>query len=90
MLTGTGRRWLLPAFIVVSLLCLFFVGSRFGSPANIQAQLQAGTKDGILVVPIQIERDSYGLAMVDTVGQTLWVYEITAQKQLRLLAARSW
>jgi hypothetical protein len=49
---------------------------------------------GIQVIPVQIERDSYGVVMVDTVGQTLWVYEINsrgpAYNNLRLLAARSW
>ncbi|HEW79161.1 MAG TPA: hypothetical protein ENH34_04245 [Phycisphaerales bacterium] len=55
---------------------------------------QAGTENGILVIPVQIERDSYGLAMVDTAGQTIWIYEInsrgSAHNRLRLLAARSW
>jgi len=91
---GTGKRWLLPALIVLSMLCLFFIGSKSGSPANAQAQLQSGVESGILVIPVQIERDSYGLAMVDTVGQTLWIYELNsrgpAHNRLRLLAARSW
>jgi len=46
------------------------------------------------VVPIQLGREAYGIAMVDTVGQTLWVYEINsrgpAYNRLRLFAARSW
>ena len=91
---GTEKRWLLPAFIVLGMLCLFFVGSKLGSPADAQAELQTGTEGGILVIPVQIERDSYGLAMVDTVGQTVWIYELKsrgpARNRLRLLAARSW
>lgn len=47
-----------------------------------------------MVIPVQIARDSYGLAMVDTAEQTLWIYEINnrgpAHNRLRLLAARSW
>jgi hypothetical protein len=81
-------------FIVLGVLALFFIGSKFGSPASAEAGLQTGSNGGILVVPIQIERDSYGLAMVDTVGQTLWVYELNSRgpthNRLRLLAARSW
>lgn len=91
---GTEKRWVLPVFVVLGVLCLSFVGIKLGSPASAQAELQAGTDGGILVVPIQIERDSYGLAMVDTVGQTLWIYELNnrrpAHNRLRLLAARSW
>lgn len=94
MISGTERRWLLPAFIILGVLCLFFIGSKLGSPANAQAELQTGSESGILVIPVQIARDSYGLAMVDTVGQTLWIYELNsrgpAHNRLKLLAARSW
>ena len=94
MVSGTERRWLLSTFIVLGVLVLFFIGSKFGSPASAQAELQTGSNGEILVVPIQIERDRYGLAMVDTVGQTLWIYELNnrgpAHTRLRLLAARSW
>ncbi|MHC4155004.1 MAG: hypothetical protein ACYST6_08805 [Planctomycetota bacterium] len=59
-----------------------------------KAQPPDDKNDRILVIPIQIARDSYGLAMVDTVAQTLWIYEINsrgpAHKRLTLLAARSW
>lgn len=81
-------------FIVLGVLVLFFIGSRFSSPASAQVELQAGNNSEILVVPIQTERDRYGLAMVDTVGQTLWIYELNsrgpAHNRLRLFAARSW
>ncbi len=94
MVSGTKKRWFLPAFIVLGVLCLFFIGSKLGSPANAQIELQTSTEGGILVIPVQIERDSYGLAMVDIVGQTLWIYELNnrgpAHNRLRLLAARSW
>ena len=84
----------MPAFIVLGVLCLFFIGSELGLPVNAQAEPQTGTEGGILVIPVQIERDSYGLVMVDTVGQTLWVYELSSRRpthnRLRLLAARSW
>ena len=94
MVSGTERRWLLSTFIVLGVLVLFFIGSKFGSPASAEVELQAGSDSQILVVPIQIERDRYGLAMVDTVGQTLWIYELNsrgpAHNRLRLFAARSW
>jgi ABC-type molybdate transport system ATPase subunit len=93
MVSGTERRWLLLTFIVLGVLALFFVGSKLGSPANAEAESLRNNSE-ILVVPIQIEREKYGLAMVDTVGQTLWIYELNsmgpAHSRLRLLAARSW
>ncbi len=94
MVSGPSRRWLLPALISLGALCLIFIGSRFSLPVNAQAQLQAGPQEGIVVVPVQIDRDSYGLAMVDTIGQTMWIYELNnrgpAHSRLRLVAARSW
>jgi len=94
VVSGTKKRWFLPAFIVLGVLCLLLIGSKLGPSADAQAQLQTGMEDGIMVIPVQIGRDSYGLAMVDTAEQTLWIYEINnrgpAYNRLRLLAARSW
>jgi hypothetical protein len=94
MVTGTERRWLLPAFFVLVVSCLFFVGSGPGLPENAHGQLQSDTGSGVLVVPVRLGRDSYGLAMVDTLGQTMWIYELNnrgpAHSRLKLLAARSW
>jgi hypothetical protein len=94
MRTGIQKRWLPPALIIMSALCLYFAGSRLGSPVSARAQMQTGIESGILVIPVQIKRDSYGLAMVDTIGQTLWIYELNsrgpAHSRLSLFAARSY
>jgi hypothetical protein len=94
MVSGTQRRWFYLAFIVLGAGLIFFAGSRLGSSASAEAAAQAVAEDGIMVVGVQLERDSYGLAMVDTVGQTLWIYEINkhgpSHNRLKLLAARSW
>lgn len=94
MESGIEKWWVLPALIILGVLCLFFIGGKLGSPASAQVELQTGGNGRILAVPIQIERDSYGLAMVDTVDQTLWIYQINSRgpvyNRLRLLAARSW
>jgi hypothetical protein len=107
MASRIEKRWALPTFIALGVLALFFIGSKLGPPASARAELPApasldASRGGgqpvsnseILVVPIQIEREKYGLAMVDTVSQTLWIYEINntgpAHNRLRLLAARSW
>jgi hypothetical protein len=48
----------------------------------------------VTTVPIQLGRESYGLAMVDAKRETIWIYEINtrgpAHSRLKLLAARSW
>jgi hypothetical protein len=94
MITGIGRRWLLPALVAFGLLGLFFIGRQADVPSDAAAKAQNPEKNGILVVPIQLGRDSYGLAMVDTAEQTLWIYELNsrgpAYSRLKLWAARSW
>ena len=94
MVSRIEKKWALPAFIVLGVLALFFTSSKLGSPANAQAEVQSSSNSEIMVVPIQLERDKYGIAMVDTVGQTLWIYELNSMgpphNRLRLLAARSW
>ncbi len=47
----------------------------------------------LTVLPIQIGRDSYGIAMVDSTSEHMWVYEISksgSNRRLRLIAARDW
>jgi len=70
------KRWALSMFVILGVLALFFAGNKLCSPANTQAELQAGSE--ILVVPMQIDRDRYGLAMVDTANHTLWIYELNS------------
>jgi len=76
--SGIKRRWVLPTFIVVGVATLFFAGNKLGSPSSANAELQIGNEGEISVVPIQIERDKYGLAMIDRANQTLWIYEINS------------
>ena len=94
MVSRTQRRWFYLALMVLGAGFTFLIGSRLGSSASAKGTAQTVTKDGIMVVGVQLERDSYGLAMVDTVGQTLWIYEINkhgpSHNRLKLLAARSW
>jgi hypothetical protein len=93
MLSRIEKKWALPTFIVLGVLALFSMGSKPDLPASAEAESLRDDSE-IVVVPIQIERDKYGLAMVDKTTQTLWIYEINsigpAHKRLKLLAARSW
>lgn len=47
----------------------------------------------VTTVPVQLTRDSYGIAMVDSKAQTMWIYEFdmrgNSYERLRLIAARS-
>ncbi|MBN1392441.1 MAG: hypothetical protein JW947_06510 [Sedimentisphaerales bacterium] len=94
MVSKIGKQWVLSTFVVLCVAALFFAGNKLGSPRNAIAELQGSSNGEILVVPIQIERDKYGVAMIDTVGQTLWIYELNstgpAHSRLKLFAARSW
>ena len=88
------KKWLLPGFIVLAVMCLFLITAKFGQQAQARVDLQAARETGIMVIPIQLERDLYGLAMIDTSTQNLWIYEINsrgpAYNRLKLSAARSW
>jgi len=90
----TAKRSVAAALIVCSALCAFFFAGRLGAPLSAQAEPPPVGDGAIMVIPVQIARDSYGLAMVDTDARTLWIYEINsrgpAHKRLTLLAARSW
>ena len=87
-------RWLLAMVLAAAALCLFLIRTRIPL-TTAKAESRTGTeKSEILVVPMQLDRDCYGVAMVDTVSQTLWIYEINnrgpAYNRLKLVAARSW
>jgi hypothetical protein len=90
----TTKQWILPVFIGLALATVFFAGTKFNTPTPLRAQYQPNPENNIMVVPIQFERDSYGIAMVDTAGQTIWIYQLSERgpvyNRLKLLAARSW
>jgi hypothetical protein len=90
----TGKGWLLPVSLSLVLLFLFFVGGQPYNLAGAESQFQAVGGEHIIVIPLQLDRDNSGFAMVDTLSETLWIYEINnrapAHKRLRLLGARCW
>ena len=94
MLPTSNKSWYLPAFIGLAVAALLLIGTRVSSPSAATAQPQMSPDSGIMVVPVQLERDVCGIAMVDTVGQTIWIYQLSNRgpvyNRLKLLAARSW
>jgi len=93
MESRTVKRWHLWAAWAVAAIGLLFVGGGLKSGPDAATQLTSQL-DRIIVVPVQVGRDAYGIAMVDLAGKTLWVYEINSRaapdNRLRLLAARDW
>ena len=87
-------RLLLLGILVVATIYVWALGSRMKMPAAAEAALRDGSPGEVLVVPIQLDRDNFGIAMVDTKLQSLWIYELNrraaAYNRLRLIAARSW
>ena len=77
-----------------ALVCLFFIARQMNQPGRIQASVKDDAEGKIIVIPVQLERDVYGIAMVDTVGEKLWLYKLNyrgpAYSRLQLFAARSW
>ena len=47
--------------------------------------------NNITAFPVQLGKDSYGIAMIDNISEHIWIYEINRSgNRLKLLAARSW
>ncbi len=88
-----GRKgfWLILACVVVIIAGVGGVKSDSEPSGLEQGMVNSQT---VNVIPVQVGRDAYGVAMVDFMNETLWVYEInrnaTSHNQLRLIAARSW
>ncbi len=88
-----GRVW---QAAVIALLVLILVGVWRGSapltpPALAQNQPLAGAR-GVFAFTGQLDRDSYGLFMLDADQNTLWCYALDPHEsghKLRLVAARS-
>lgn len=89
------RYWVLLSIAVFAILWLAVSGFFSFSPEYADAQVPelTGSSD-IRTVPVRIGRESYGIAMVDTTAQTIWLYRINnrgpSHKRLELIAARTW
>lgn len=82
--------------IAAGLVCLaagllFFAG--FSQENDRENTFDINENPAITAIPVQLGRESYGLAMIDAENQTLWIYEFNTRgqmfTQLRLIAARS-
>jgi hypothetical protein len=77
--------WLGLAIVFLAILILFKTTTRAEESPAVAS---------LSVVPIQLGRESYGVAMVDPKSETIWIYEINnrgaARSRLKLFAARNW
>ena len=93
MTIKTLGRFVFPALLVFASLGFVFFDCQPGSHSVAEAQIQPEQTEDITVVPVQISRDSYGIALVDKTAQTLCIYEFDSRgspnNRLRLFAARN-
>ena len=82
--------WLIGLSLAVIAACLVLrLDGLLVPPATAQVQAGAGAR-GVFAFPAQMTKTTYGLFMVDVDTGTIWCYEFTGQRKLRLAAARSW
>jgi hypothetical protein len=61
------------------------------SPAAMAQVMRPATTGGIMAFTGQIDKNTYGIMMIDVDAGTLWVYQYREKNnQLKLLAARNW
>ena len=79
--------------ILFSIAAGFLLLAGFSEEHKSGQSLELNTPSEVIAVPIQLGRDSYGLAMIDNKSQTLWVYGFDTRgktfETLHLIAARS-
>ena len=86
-LAGSGWFWL-AVLACAGGLAVWQLGQT--QPARAQAGAQP-TPEGLLAVPAQITRDTYGLFLIDPEQRTICVYQYqAAARKLQLLASRTY
>lgn len=73
----------------------FVLGLVFNMAVNTHryasAQVPSGASlGGVMAFTGQIDKDEYGIVMVDVDAGTLWIYQYKKPGKLKLVAARSW
>jgi len=93
--SDTANKLFFGASLFILGLAIGLLGVRSDSTLNINSALaqnmRTGSTGGIMAFTGQIEKDMYGIVMVDVDARTLWLYQYRkAGNQLKLLAARNW
>ncbi len=74
---------------VIAICLVLRVDGLLVPQATAQVQAGAGAR-GVFAFPAQMTKTTYGVFMVDVDAATIWCYEFTGQRKLRLAAARTW
>ena len=94
MKSTSKDAWLLPATIISVSLLILSLSTVLAPRATAIADYEPISDGQIMAVPVRVGQGGFGLAMIDTFNQTMWVYEFNnrgaAHNRLRLLAARSY
>ena len=89
-----AKKWSV-FLLILSLLCLcaFLSTNRFSPYVTADTKDTYASDTNISVIPLQLSRDTYGLAMVDSLNQNICIYKLndrgTVQSRFQLYAARS-
>ena len=85
-------RLLLFGILAVAIVYILVAGERVRMPVDAEVAQQTLAVGQVMVVPVQIDRDNYGIVMVDTELRNLWVYKLDSRSsnRLKLIAARNW
>jgi len=90
---GQAVYWVIAILLAVIATALWLrPGGSLISPAFAQGQPLAGAR-GIFAFTGPLDRDQYGLFMLDVDGGTIWCYgfeRVGGARKLRLIAARTW
>jgi len=63
----------------------------FSAASAVAQTMRPSTTGGIMAFTGQIDKNTYGIMMIDVDAGTLWVYQYREKgNQLKLLASRSW
>jgi hypothetical protein len=89
--TRQGVLWVIAGLLALNALGLFWRGASTLPTAWAQNQPMAGSR-GIFAFTGPLDKDTYGLFMLDVDQGTVWCYEIQpyeGTRRLRLIAART-
>jgi hypothetical protein len=85
----TKELWYIAACLAIGVIAAVCITARLSASPDMP---QIGSAGDIMVVPLQISHETYGLALVDQKNQTMMIYEIaghSAYNRLKLIAART-
>ncbi len=91
--SGNLAQWLIVALLAAIAGGLWLRGEQSGLPAAVAQNAGLAGARGVYAFTGPIDRDQYGLFMLDVDEGTVWCYafdNVDGTRKLRLVAARTW